>query len=412
MTQLDNVREASATIRGYIYQFDATIREILNSNNDTSCTIEDVEDFDLHSPDLSSYFQCKYYAAQKLIPSTFRDAILPMLKNYVGLDKDERNNKRYYLYGYFKETSYEDSTISLEALKKILVRREKIKNGSGGERYKSINIQEEIGATDDDLEGFILKFSLNLCDEYESHKTQLINELAATTDVSVFECEKYVYPSALTLVSLLACKKMAKERTITKNDFLQKIKPNQVLYSLWALREKNKQAYCKVMRSRYFTCRNIDSEARFFILECPASVSEVEILQTLKTIRKKWSSHTVRRKPDNERYAPYIYLRNASPEKFINIKRYLHEKGISFVDGYPYQGSSFSLSAISQQQTFQNAISLRFINSEEDLHNCILNLNEQISIFQFFYDTTVTFNDSVFHVCIPISSTDMIAEIV
>lgn len=155
MTKSNNNREASATIRGYIYQFDATIRKILASNAGDSCTVENVEDFDIHTSDLSSYFQCKYYAAQKLTPSTLRDAILPMLKNYVSLKMSERVNKRYHLYGHFKESSYENSDISSEALKEILVRREKVRDESGSNSYKVVNIQEEIGATNDDLEGFV-----------------------------------------------------------------------------------------------------------------------------------------------------------------------------------------------------------------------------------------------------------------
>ena len=123
MTDSINNREASATIRGYIFQFDATIRKILASNAGDLCTVEDVEDFDIHTSALSSFFQCKYYAAQKLTPSTLRDAILPMLKNYVGLNPTERVNKRYHLYGHFKESSYVDNDITAETLKTILVRR-------------------------------------------------------------------------------------------------------------------------------------------------------------------------------------------------------------------------------------------------------------------------------------------------
>lgn len=412
MTDSINNREASATIRGYIYQFDATIRKILASGADDLCTVEDIEDFDIHASDLSSYFQCKYYAAQKLTSSTLRDAILPMLKNYVGLNLSERRNKRYYLYGHFKDTSYVNNEITSKTLKTILVRKEKLHDKSGGKSYRVINLQDEIGATDDDLEGFIQQFSLELGPEYEEHKKTVIDEIGAVFAVSRFEAESYIYPSALALISTLACRKTAEERTVTKDNFFQKIRPKRALYSLWALREKSQRAYCRDMRTRYFCKRNIDPEARFFILEFPESASEADIMQILLSIRRKWSSHTVKRKPDNDRYAPYIFLKNVKPERLANIKKTLHQNSYVFLDGYPFQGSDFSLASISQHQTYQNMISLRFLNSEEDLQNCLSNLTQPISVFQFFFDKPLDIIEEIYQVCIPITSQQMIAKII
>ncbi|MCB2184727.1 MAG: hypothetical protein KQH63_22100 [Desulfobulbaceae bacterium] len=412
MTETINNREASATIRGYIYQFDATIKKILASGDADLCTVEDVEDFDIHSPDLSSYFQCKYYAAQKLTASVLRDAILPMVENYVALSLSERGNKRYFLYGHFKESSYESTGITLDTIKNILVRREKFQEESGEISYQSINLQDEIGATDGDLEGFALQFTLELCSEYEVHKNTVIGDLASNLNVSQFEAENYIYPSALTLISTLACKESVESRTITKGLFLQKVRPNQALYSLWALREKSQRAYCREMRSRYFSKVNIEPEARFFVLDLPGSTSEAEILQILRLIRRKWSSHMVKRKPDRDRYAPYVFLCKTNPEQLTNIKRILLEEGCVFRDGYPFQHSNFSVSSISQQQTYQNKISMRFINSKDDLFCCFNALNQPKSIYQFFIDTPLSIEEEITQVCIPISSPSMITDIV
>ena len=412
MTETINNREASATIRGYIYQFDATIRKILASGDADSCTVEDVEDFDIHSPDLSSYFQCKYYASKKLTASVLRDAILPMIENYVGLTLGARSDKRYFLYGHFKESSYTSTDITLETLKTILVRREKSQDEFGEISYQPINIQNEIGATDDDLERFILKFSLELCSEYEAHKNSTIVELASSLYVSQLESESYIYPSALTLISKLACKETTEGRTITKEAFLQKVKPSQALYSLWSLREKSQSAYCRVMRSRYFSKVNIEEEAKIFILDLPGITPEVDVLQLLRVIRKKWSSHMVRRKPDRDRYAPFIFLSKTSPEQLANIKRILLEEGCVFLDGYPFQGASFSVPSISQQQTYQNKISIRFLNSQDDLLSCLNTLNQPRSIYQFYIESPLTFEGNNTQVCIPITSSSMIMDIV
>lgn len=412
MTDTVNNREASATIRGYIYQFDATIRKILASSAGDLCTVEGVEDFDIHASDLSSYFQCKYYAAQKLTSSTLRDAILPMLKNYVSLNLTERSNKRYFLYGHFKKSSYASGDITLGILKTILVRREKLQEESGRNSYRIINVQDEICATDDDLEGFVLQFSLEFCPEYEEHKKTVISELGSTIRVSQFEAESYIYPSALTLISTLACKETVEDRTITKEAFLQKVLPNRALYSLWSLREKSQRAYCREMRSRYFSKVNIEPEARLFILEFPEGTPETDIRQTLLVIRRKWSSHMVRRKPDRERYAPYIFLSKTPLEQLANIKKTLHQEGCVFLDGYPFQESDFSVASISQQQTYQNKISLRFINSEDDLRSCLPAIEQPRSIYQFFIESPLNIEEEIAQVCIPITSPIMIADIV
>jgi hypothetical protein len=207
-----------------------------------------------------------------------------------------------------------------------------VQGKSDDNSYKIIDIKDEIGATNDDLEGFVLQFSLELCGEYDEHKRALIAELSAATGVSVFESEKFIYPSALTLIATLACKDTAEKRTIAKEAFLSEIRPNRALYSLWSLREKGKQSYCREMRSRYFCCRNIDPEARFFILDLPERASEADMMQALLAIRKKWSSHRVIRKPDSERYAPFIYFKNTAPDRLARIKTLLHQKGCVFVD--------------------------------------------------------------------------------
>lgn len=412
MTETFNNREASATIRGYIYQFDATIRKILAANGEDTCTVEDVEDFDIHTSDLSSYFQCKYYAAQKLTASVLRDAILPMIKNHVSLNPSLRSNKRYFLYGHFNDSSYASTDITLDTFKTILVRREKVQDESGEITYNTINIQDEIGATDSDLEEFILQFSLELCSEYEEHKNTVVDELASNLNVSQLEVECYVYPSALTLISNLACKRTAEDRTITKEEFLQKVKPNQVLYSLWSLREKSQRTFCREMRSRYFSKVNIEPEERFFVLDFPGGTSETEIFQTLSAIRRKWSSHTVRRKPDRDRYAPYVFLCKIAPDKLANIKKNLLKEGCVFCDGYPFQYSEFSVSSISQQQTYQNKISMRFLNCEDDLLNCLNTLNQPRSIYQFFVENPLKIEAEIPQVCIPITSPSMIKDII
>ena len=61
-------RSAIATIKGYYYQFDYFILQLLKCNNETdSICIEGIEDVDLKTVDESTAIQCKYYAGTVVI---------------------------------------------------------------------------------------------------------------------------------------------------------------------------------------------------------------------------------------------------------------------------------------------------------------------------------------------------------
>ena len=49
MLEVDKKREATASIRGYFYQLDAALLEILNAGLDESVVIEGIEDFDRYT---------------------------------------------------------------------------------------------------------------------------------------------------------------------------------------------------------------------------------------------------------------------------------------------------------------------------------------------------------------------------
>ncbi len=111
---LEALREATATIRGYIYQFDASILAVLAATSGQEVTVEGVEDFDVLSNETDTYGQVKYYEAQKLTDSTLRDAIVPMIEGFLRYPAVDRNRKRYILYGHFKQAPEDVPAILLE----------------------------------------------------------------------------------------------------------------------------------------------------------------------------------------------------------------------------------------------------------------------------------------------------------
>jgi hypothetical protein len=79
-------RSATATIAGYIYQFDYTIKCLLNLSSDNdSVDIENIEDIDIHSCTEDTAIQCKYYAGTEYNHSIIARPIRLMLSHYLNV---------------------------------------------------------------------------------------------------------------------------------------------------------------------------------------------------------------------------------------------------------------------------------------------------------------------------------------
>jgi hypothetical protein len=75
-------RSATATIKGYFYQFDQTIVRLLEASKQASVTVEGIEDIDLDGGDKSAFVQCKYYEGTEYNHSVIKDAVIHMLRHF------------------------------------------------------------------------------------------------------------------------------------------------------------------------------------------------------------------------------------------------------------------------------------------------------------------------------------------
>ena len=97
------MRQADSTIRGYLYQFNKSILEILNLTDGNSLVLEGIiEDIDILSPASTTTIQCKYHEDKKYTISSVAVPIIEMLCNYcetsyVGKDI------HYILYAFFAD---------------------------------------------------------------------------------------------------------------------------------------------------------------------------------------------------------------------------------------------------------------------------------------------------------------------
>lgn len=77
------MRQADSTIKGYLYQFNKSIYEILLLEDEASITLEGaIEDIDVLSPTSLTTIQCKYHEDKKYQISSVAVPILEMLCNF------------------------------------------------------------------------------------------------------------------------------------------------------------------------------------------------------------------------------------------------------------------------------------------------------------------------------------------
>lgn len=92
-------RVADSTIKGFIYQFNLTLNEVLKSSNEEIQVEGIIEDIDIRYNNMTKAIQCKYHEAQENYTlSKVYEPILQMIKHYI---ENPHENIQYILYAYF-----------------------------------------------------------------------------------------------------------------------------------------------------------------------------------------------------------------------------------------------------------------------------------------------------------------------
>jgi hypothetical protein len=234
-----SIRSADATIKGYFYQFNKTIEEILKLKSDKdTVTVEGIEDIDITSIDGTQSVQCKYYSSHSLTNSSIREPLILMLDHY-------RNSitsppEKYTLYGYFKnQQAIEIRTITLEDIKSILT-------------YKESKVEkkyhEEENIKDNVLAEFIKRFSIHTGKDFDEHRLDCIKLLRVFYKCTDFEAENYYYNNALRAVFDVAIQKKEAARTISKEEFLKRINCGNVLFWAWYKKHTSDEKYAALIK--------------------------------------------------------------------------------------------------------------------------------------------------------------------
>ena len=410
---LEALREATATIRGYIYQFDASILAVLAATSGQEVTVEGVEDFDVLSNETDTYGQVKYYEAQKLTDSTLRDAIVPMIEGFLRYPAVDRNRKRYILYGHFKQAPEDVPAILLGDLQRILIQRPyKVDDATGEKARTVVNLQTKLGASDQDLVAFCNQFTVELSEPFDQHRLRVIAELRTALGVTKIEAESFSYPSALSAMAGLSSARAKLDRTTTRKAFLQQIRPKMALYSAWALRMEGEIAYCRKIRELHFARLNIDSHDRFFVISLPDTDGIEELHGLVQHIISRWSSHKINSKPDRERYAPIFFLPDLDPPVLAQLKLRLVDDSHKISDGYAFNGAPFTTEHLMLAQTRQYPVSARFVMDHDQFNAALAASKRGRLIIQLHTGEPHSIDPAIQQITVPINAASMAKKII
>ena len=375
-------RTAIDTIKGYFYQFDYAICQLLELQNDTDITtIEGIEDVDIKTANEETAIQCKYYSKTEYNHSVIAKPIRLMLNHYKQVINGSKKQINYKLYGFY--VSGQDKLtlpINTTFLKDnfLTYTKDKIKHFH----------HKELDLTEDNLNNFIGLLTIDiLALDYQLQISKIIKLLRKEFNCNEFEAENFYYNNALKIVKEIAVTNGdIKNRQISKKIFLNKINFKKVLFNEWFIKYKGENKLFSDLRNQYFSHLNISPSERFFLIE----ISENDYLRSdlkdlILTISKKWSKLS-KREPNL--FCPYIYLHNIPEKELLGIKKEFNSEGINFTDGFDFKGADFNSKSLTKLILKENPIKLRLIDKLEYIKPTLKEISKTKEIYQFYFSKT------------------------
>ena len=357
-------RSAISTIKGYFYQFDKSILEILEQSNETDMvTIEGIEDIDIENSDERNFVQCKYYEKTDFDNSIIRKPIQLMFRHYLENRTEPKDkNFTYRLYGYYKKGHEKLLELTTENLKTYFLDFSKfgVIDESGNSNYQIKNKKGEVifeeTVEDDDIEDFKNHLFIDIkADSYENQiekiKSKIQNDLSDYSEEDI----ELIYFNALKIIKDLACEHNIEKRQISKKEFWDRIKTKNYYFERWMSELLEWKNYKKIIHKKYFPrVSNLSPAHRFFILDCQGeSVNNVK--NVISEISRKYSRLI-------HQFSPYVYLYNTLNVDFVTeLKEKLYEDGCFFKDGFPFKNSKFRFQEMLIKPDKFNGISVRIL---------------------------------------------------
>lgn len=320
-------RSADSTIKGFFYQFEKTLYQLLVGNDEDTITVEGIEDVDNFSNGMQQFIQCKYHEQQEnYTNSIIEKPILLMLQDWCRRNRKDAVN--YVLFCYFPNKDEEiislpspsiKSFINKDTPKHLLAYKDDIR--------KRISIDGE-NIIDDFVSRLKIHFGPKL-DELKNNNMNLLKEKGFEESI----IDTVIYPSAMAIVHELSIKHKIKEREIRISDFWDRLRniDSTILYK-YTKRLKNYNDILKAKRKYLRNNLKVNTRTRCFVLD-ENSFEDYE--NTCVAFIKEFLDN-YQKKPTKLHINGYIptFVVYATINEFENILENLSRKGITANCGF------------------------------------------------------------------------------
>lgn len=377
-------------IKGFAYQIDKAILELLNTDDESqNINIEQIQDIDLND----FVIQVKYKETAKLVPSQVNKPISQLIEEF---KKD--NTKKYILYAYFddlngySEKVSENKTISKGTLDKLL--------GSLKDNF-----------TKQEKEDFVKNFYLDFSPEFQTQFNSVISKLKKRSFIGNSDEEAIFYYAN---ISNFLCKLIVKnpneeiqKRSCTQKEIFDFLRNGKKSIFNSGFREyQGEKKYFSFVKKQHFSNRNIDNFERFVVIELSGNESIADIKEVVFKIKDKFYNKSgTWRWQKIKSPAPYVYLKNISDNNLIKLKTVLRNEKIAFKDGIDFDGATFSIDSIKENSTIHNNLCLKLVNNEDIFKKLIgEHFAKPKEIYQFYTNESIAIESDVKNVEIKIKN--------
>ena len=377
-------RSANATIKGYFYQFDHTVVQILSATSETSVvTVEGIEDVDLETGGKSVLTQCKYYEGTDYNHSVIKDAVIHMLRHFKDSVCPVVKSSRYRVYGHYSAGQEKlPAGFDIAFLKKHL-----LTYTSKGVTHE---VHNDLSVTDEELERFQALLQIDIrAKSYDGQQQEVMRLLKSQLPGCQQEdAEAYYYPNAINVIRSLAIQADVNDRKITKAKFIAAVNRKDLVFSVWLRKKFGDQYYARAVKKKYFrfpSSTKVPKSARVFALDATSEFDLPALTQLLIKIGRRFSHVENTRTLPADRFCPFILLSGCSSAELISLKENLLAQGVELADGHAFGGAQFSAERLARPPTKDNLTKLKFIGAPAQLAQVAAAVaGSTMEIFDFF----------------------------
>lgn len=261
-------------IKGFSFQFDRTILELLDSVDDQNFVfIENIQDINTDN----FVMQVKYKESQSYADLKIREPVLQLLEEY---QKD--NNQKFVLYCHFKDKETGVEIIDLERINSILKQ-------STGKSKEALTLNKRLEAFDQNqISSFINNFTLFFAPDYDSQFEKLLKHLMALSYVKSEELAVLYYSNIVEYLKRIVLSNTDPSlRKTCKSEVLEYLKKGKrLIYSAAFEEYQGSIAYYKMVKKQFI--KPLKNQKNLIVLGDIEVDSEITIGHLITAVCENW----------------------------------------------------------------------------------------------------------------------------